>query len=207
MDYPLSFQDRLEVIFSTNPTYGCRIIDFISKNPEFESIAYLFPLTDKLICFNKDTDPKCMFEFLLYYIAEAGVNANYGHQQYLIIRQNFNNLNLSNIQPKKKQVYIDINNYLLKRNIKPNELKLEDIVDLKNNVKGVGDGCLTFLYTIYDTDKVTLPNYSDIGFKKGYQKFYKLDYRPTKAEIIKKSKGWTDVHLVNVLMQQCYTYL
>ncbi len=212
---PITREDRLHAIMHTNPIYGQRILLFIAKNPEFSCIAHLFPLTDKMLCFNKSTDPKCVFEFLLYYVAEAGVNANYGIQQWLLIKDHiranhdnpFCGLYDLALQPKKVQVYKNIAAYLLNNNIAPYSLTLDGVLDMKKNVKGVGDGCATFMCMIYDTTKVTLPDYSEIGFKKGFQKFYKLDHRPTKKEVMDKAKGWSDVYLVNVLMQQVFRYM
>ncbi len=213
---PLSFNDRINAIYETNPEYGERIMVFLDKNPEFSSIARLFPLSDKMTCFTKESDPTTCFEFLLYYIAEAGVNAKYGHAQWLLIKDHirahdtkpFDGLFTLKLQPKKVQVYKDIETYLSANFIgNPYKLTLNDVEKMQKEIKGIGDGCLTFLYTIYDTSRVYLPDYSEIGFKKGFQKFYNLPKMPTKKQVMDKSKNWSDIHLVNELLHQVYNYM
>lgn len=214
-----TYEERLSYLYYVNPSYASKILNLMDNNPEFLSIGHLIALTEYPVNFNfsekhNSDAPANVFEFLMYYIAEAGVNANYGHQQWLKIK-NYIRLHKDNpldhltdidLQPKKKQVYIDLNLTCLKYNIKPYHLTLNNIITFKSEIKGIGDGCITFLQSLYSEDE-PLPNYSDIGFKKGFMKFYKMDKKPTKKQVFEKSKNWSDVRIVNMLMMQCYHYL
>lgn len=212
---PVTYEERITWLLCTNYKYATEIIDFMEHNPEFLKVGHLISLTEKSVGFDKPEMPKCIFETLIYYIAEAGVNANYGYKQWSIIKDYIrehqddpltNLLDNVNIQPKKRQIYTDINVYLNKNNIKHYNLTLNVVIKMQNNIKGIGDGCITFLSEMFD-GKVMLPNYSDIGFKKGFQKFYNLKKRPTKKEIFEKTKDWSNIKIGNMMMLQCYHYL
>ena len=219
---PRTYEGRLTYLFETNYNYASEILQCMENNPEFIKIGHLIALTEYPVHFNLNKNepynpdaPTNVFEFLLYYIAEAGVKASYGHAQWVkiknYIRVNTNPLaNLTkevDLQVKKQQVYIDLNNILLKYNIIPNDLTLDQVIKIQPEIKGIGDGCITFLKSLYAPSTTTLPNYSDIGFKKGFQKFYSLNKQPTKKQVFDKSKNWTHIHIINMLMMQCYHYL
>ena len=216
---PKSYEERLSYLFHVNPSYAGEILELMTHNPEFLSIGHLIALTERPVHFNLNKNevynkeaPANVFEFLMYYIAEAGVNARYGHAQWIKIRdyirlhrENPFPLNLE-LQPKKQQVYKDIHQACLIHYIKPYELTINHVILFQKQIKGIGDGCITFLQSLY-LDDVTLPNYSDIGFKKGFMKFYKMDKQPTKKQVFEKSKDWSNMKIVNMLMMQCYHYL
>lgn len=212
---PVTYEERISWLLYTNYNYANEILNFMEHNSEFLKIGHLISLTEKSVGFDNPEMPQGVFEMLIYYIAEAGVNANYGYKQWIMIKdyirshQNNPLTDLSNnikIQPKKHQVYKDINIYLNKNNIKHYDLTLQYAVVMQNNIKGIGDGCITFLQTMFN-GKVTIPNYSDIGFKKGFQKFYELNNQPTKKQIFEKTKNWSNIKIGNMMMQQCYHYL
>ena len=212
---PVTYEERISWLLLTNYKYAEEIINFVEKNPEFLRVGHLISLTEKSVGFDDPKMPQCVFEMLIYYIAESGVNANYGFKQWLLIKDYIRE-NLSDpltllcdnvkIQPKKQQVYIDINSYLNDNDITPYDLTLSTVVKMQKDIKGIGDGCITFINTMYEGD-ITLPDYSDIGFKKGFQKFYQLDKRPTKKQIFEKTNGWSDIKIGNMFMVQCYHYL
>lgn len=223
---PKTYEERLSYLFHVNPDYASEILELMIHNPEFLSIGHLIPLTERPVNFNLNKNepynvnaPANVFEFLLYYIAEAGVNANYGNQQWNKIRDYIrlhkadpltNLVSSVDLQPKKQQVYNDLNKILIKHNINPYDLTLTQVISFKKEVKGIGDGCITFLQSLYATkftNETTLPNYSDIGFQKGFMKFYKMDKKPTKKQVFEKSKDWSNIRVVNALMMQCYHYL
>src|SRR6266516_4060530 len=118
---PITFEERVTYLLCTNYKYGVEILDFMEHNPEFKKIGHLISLTEKSVGFDKPHMPQNVFEMLIYYIAESGVNANYGMKQWLSIKDyiRLNKIDpltdLTNnvkIQPKKQQVYKDINLYL-----------------------------------------------------------------------------------------------
>lgn len=219
---PKTYEERLSYLFHVNPSYAGEILELMTHNPEFLSIGHLISLTERPVHFNLNKNepyninaPANVFEFLLYYIAEAGVNANYGNKQWIKIREYIrvnkndpltNLVSSVDLQLKKQQIYKDLNIVLLKYNINPYDLTLDQVITIKNEVKGIGDGCITFLQSLYASE-TTLPNYSDIGFQKGFMKFYKMDKRPTKKQVFEKSKTWHNIRIVNSLMMQCYHYL
>lgn len=219
---PKTYEERLSYLYEVNQTYANQILQCMENNPEFLRIGHLISLTEHPVNFNLNKNekynpdaPANVFEFLLYYIAESGVRATYGYAQWIKIRtyirmnkaDPLTNLKLLDLQPKKQQIYINLNNILLKYNIKAYDLTLIQIIKLQGEIKGVGDGAITFLKSLYAPTTTTLPNYSDIGFKKGFMKFYGLNKKPTKKQIFDKSKNWTHLHIINMLMMQCYHYL
>jgi hypothetical protein len=134
---PVTYEERISWLLYTNYKYATEIIDFMERNPEFLDIGRLISLTEKPI-YNSNA-PQGIFETLIYYIAEAGVNANYGNQQWISIKgymqshQDDPLTNLSNdikVQLKKQQVYADINSYLERHDIKYYDLTLDNV---KNN--------------------------------------------------------------------------
>lgn len=218
---PITYEERLSYLYHVNPSYASEILQCMEHNPEFLRIGHLIALTQYPVHFNLNPGekyypdaPSNVFEFLMYYIAEAGVRATYGHEQWIRIK-NYIRLHkadpLTNLvkdvplQLKKQAVYNDLNLLCLTYNIKPYDLTLENIIKFQKELKGIGDGCITFLQSLYKPSNVTLPNYSDIGFKKGFMKFY--NKKPTKKQIFDKSKTWTNMNIVNMLMMQCYHYL
>jgi hypothetical protein len=217
---PITYEERLTVIMELNPTYAIEIVMFMETNPEFLQISHLISLTELPIGFNLNSNepyrsdaPEGVFEHLIYYIANAGVNANYSHKQwkkiqnYIRTHKSLKDLTTTlSIQPKKIQVYHDLYHLLIKYNINSYDLNIDQALQLCQELKGVGDGCVTHLQTIFNKP-ITLPNYTDIGFKKGFMKFYNLDKKPTKKQVFEKSKDWSNMKIANSLMQQAYLYL
>lgn len=213
---PVTYEDRISYLLYTNYKYATEIIDFMGQNPEFLKIGHLISLTEKCVGYDDPEMPQNVFEMLIYYIANAGVNANYSHQQWIMIKDYIRSHQLdpltnlltavNKIQPKKQQIYTDINIYLIQNNINHYDLTLENVITMQHKIKGIGDGCITHINMRFDGE-ITLPDYSDIGFKKGFQKFYKLDKRPTKKQIFEKTKDWSNVKIGNMMMSQCYHYL
>lgn len=217
---PKTYEERLTVLMEINQPYAIEIVMFMETNPEFLKIGHLISLTEFPVHFglnpgepeNKEL-PIGVFEHLVYYIANAGVHRNYSHKQWLMIKnyirthQSLKDLtsNLT-IQPKKIKVYNDLYNLLIKFNINAYDLNINQALILCQELKGVGDGCVTHLQTIFN-QPVTTPDYSDIGFKKGFMKFYNLDKQPTKKQVFEKSKDWSNIKIANSLMHQAYHYL
>jgi hypothetical protein len=213
---PISYEERLTVIMEINLKYGIEILEFMNNNPEFLVIGHLISLTEYPVNYNKNKHepynpdtPFGVFEHLVYYIANAGVNANYSNKQWGILRnyirthKNLTNINYDNIQPKKVKVYRDLCQLIDKE---PYDLTIDEALKICEKLKGVGDGCITHLQLFFDKP-ITLPNYSDIGFQKGFMKFYKLDKRPTKKQVFEVTKTWSNIKIGNSLMMQAYHYL
>jgi hypothetical protein len=179
--------------------------------------------------------PREILEHLVYYIACSGVRYSYALDQWRNIIRPFmenNNLrginknsennvlkNLGNsestvdlsgknkIQPKKQEIYNGLHNLLQKYKIYPNySLNYEQALKISKELKGVGQGWLTYLALFFGPETDILPDYTDLYFKKGFTKFYNLT-NPTKKQILKISQGWSNIKIGNMFMHQCALYL
>ena len=220
---PITYEERLTFLMDINSELAIEIMEFMEGNPEFLKVGHLIALTGYPNNYNKNKGeqynyyaPNCVFEHLVHYIAAAGVRANYGYNQWKMIcdymRLNKDNT-LTNlmenvkVQPKKRQVYNDLNLLLINNNILPYNLSYDQALMICDKLKGVGDGCINSLHLFFNQNNITLPDYTDIGFKKGFMKFYNLNKRPTKKEIFDITKNWSNVKIGNMIIMQCYHYL
>ena len=221
---PITYEERLTWLMTINPKFAIEILEFMENNPEFLKVGHLIALTEYPNNYNMNPGenlnpyaPTCVFEHLVHYIAEAGVRASYGNDQWKIISDYIRlhkddpltNLliDINTIQPKKKQVYIDLNLLLIDYNISPYNLTYLQAIMICDKLKGVGDGCRNSLQLFYKQEDITLPDYTDIGFKKGFMKFYNLPKKPTKKQIFDITKNWSNIKIGNMIIMQCYHYL
>lgn len=174
---------RLEMIGYHNPElaikYSCMIEDF----PELKPFIYVAPI--KLHA--EECDVNTIFETILYYVANTGVNVKYANSQYDIIktyiRSNswdtivyyiswlFHNYN---IQPKKRQIYIDIITFMQNNGYNKDNITVEFAIYMKDHIKGLGDGYLGYIKNKYTNNQDCI-QYTDMYFKKGFKKVYGTD--------------------------------
>ena len=73
------------------------------------------------------------------------------------------------IQPKKRTIYAHICEYVAFE--LGGEVTVENIYKLKENISGIGDGCIAWCNR-YFTDSPDCIEYTDIKFKKGFENMY-----------------------------------
>ncbi len=149
--------DRLEYIFKKNAEWGSAIVEFLCENPQFK--PYL-----KYVALNRKADiPRELItvkDMLKYYVAFAGVNANYGVKIYPKVMK----CDYTDITEKKRLIFQEID-------------KLEEVTTAeafeKVSIKGVGEGAKAFIHQHYFNDvNQTYP--TDRIFQKGLAKIYGL---------------------------------
>lgn len=210
-------QIRLQTIAHVDREWYQQIMSFVEKNPLFQPLLPYASLTKHPIGFNKnpgenyDPDaPRNIFETLIYCIAESGVNAKYGYKQYRDIVNYFRQTDYYEenmefpfkIQPKKIQVYKDLINVLLDKDIDIPNMTLEDLEHIKT-VKGIGPTALAMCHQLYG-DGQYIP-YTDRYFIGGFKKLYNID-KPTKKQIIEATNNWDDKRVGTMFIYQCYHY-
>lgn len=178
-----------------DPIWGTQVDDFLEAHPEFKPYAYLAPATDKPV--SDGNDPQNVLEALLYYIALAGVHRNYGHKQKDIIwsKLRVNGYNIADmvsstgdlLQPKKREVYLEVEKYCKARGVEPVDLTVNMVLDPGfKSIKGVGNGAITHIKLHY-TDSMDIVDYTDRGFVAGFEKVY---HTRSPADIRRITSGW-----------------
>ena len=189
--------NRLQIINLINSSWYRQITEFLEEQPAFDKLIPIVALDEYPNGFNKnpheqdDDAPRNIFETILYGLALAGADVEYGKSQYLMMLEYFRNCNVfeedmdmpEDTQPEKVQIYKNLVNKLLEKNIVSNDLKYEDM-EIIESVEGMTESTVTLLHLLYDdvySDKC-LP-YGDKQFKRGMTMFYELD--EPKKDILK----------------------
>ena len=195
--------NRLQIINLINSSWYRQITEFLEEQPAFDKLIPIVALDEYPNGFNKnpheqdDDAPRNIFETILYGLALAGADVEYGKSQYLMMLEYFRNCNVfeedmdmpEDTQPEKVQIYKNLVNKLLEKNIVSNDLKYEDM-EIIESVEGMTESTVTLLHLLYDdvySDKC-LP-YGDKQFKRGMSMFYDLE-SPTKEELKKITDTW-----------------
>jgi hypothetical protein len=194
--------NRLSIINFINPYWYRQITEFLEEHPTFNKLLPIVALDEYPNGFNKnphETDdhaPKNIFETIIYGVAHAGVDIDYGKKEYLTViayLRQFDslqeNMNIPiKMQSKKKRTYNDLINTLLKHNISVDEL-LFSHMSIIEKVWGIGESTISLLYLLYaDIDNEKVIPFSDKQFNRGMEMFYKIDTPINK----KKLKEYTD---------------
>lgn len=174
--------NRLELISQINPAWAVNIYSFIEAYPEFAPYIYLAPInkTEPIPYQNVNT----LFEAIMHYICAAGVKYTYAINQWQIIYSliccnkwntiidNFKNIHTNtNIQNKKRDIYYKLLEYMNNNNLNHENLNVQHLELLKKNVSGIGDGCIAWCKKYFTSDDECV-EYTDINFKKGFEKIY-----------------------------------
>lgn len=197
--------NRLHIINFINPSWYKQINEFLEKHPSFNKLIPIVALDEYPNGFNKnphedDKDaPRNIFETILYGLAFAGVDIDYGKEQYLLMLNYFRKCVVftedmemhENTQPEKIPIYKALVNKLLEEEIIINELKYTpEHMAIIESVEGMTESTITLLYLLYDevTSDRCLP-YGDKQFKRGMSMFYNLE-TPTKDILKEITNTW-----------------
>ncbi len=197
--------NRLHIINFINSSWYNQIIDFLDEHPPFKKLIPIVALDEYPNGFNKnpyedDKDaPRNIFETILYGLALAGADVDYGKAQYVMILNYFRQCDVftedmdlpDDTQPEKVPIYKALVNKLLETNIIINELKYEDMKIIES-VEGMTESTVTLLHLLYDevTSDKCLP-YGDKQFKRGMSMFYDIE-KPTKEKLKLITDTWTN---------------
>ena len=197
--------NRLSIINFINPSWYTQISEFLIEHPSFSKLIPIVALDEYPNGFNKnphETDadaPRNIFETVIYGLAHANVDIDYGKEQYLMLTKYFrqfdtftHNMELpEKTQADKVRTYKELINTLLDNNIEITEFKYEQTYIIEN-VWGMTESTITLLHLLFDivtTDRC-LP-YGDKQFKRGMSMFYDLE-NPTKEELKEITDTWTN---------------
>ncbi len=197
--------NRLHIINFINPSWYRQISEFLEQHPSFNKLIPIVALDEYPNGFNKNpyeddkNAPINIFETILYGLAFAGADIEYGKEQYLLMLNYFRNCNVftedmdmpENAQPEKIPIYKALVNKLLEHNIIVNELKYNpEHMAIIESVEGMTESTVTLLYLLYDevTSDRCLP-YGDKQFKRGMSMFYELK-TPTKDVLKEITDTW-----------------
>jgi hypothetical protein len=199
--------NRLHIINFINPSWYRQINEFLEENPSFNKLIPIVALDEYPNGFNKnphedDKDaPRNIFETILYGLAFAGADIDYGKSQYLLMLNYFRkckgftkNMKMpANAQSEKIPIYKALINKLIETNISVNDLKyIPEHMEIIESVEGMTESTVTLLHLLYDevTSDRCLP-YGDKQFKRGMSMFYCL-INPTKHELKLITDTWTN---------------
>lgn len=196
--------NRLYIINFINPSWYSQIMEFLEEHNSFYKLVPIVALDEYPNGFNKnphesDEDaPRNIFETILYGLALAGADIDYGKDQYLMMINHFRNYDeLSEdmelpdeTQPEKVPIYRALIKTMLEENIRMEELTYEDHMEVIEGVEGMTESTITLLHLLYNvtTSDKCLP-YGDKQFKRGMSMFYGLE-NPTKEELKAITDTW-----------------
>jgi chemotaxis protein histidine kinase CheA len=198
---------RLHIINFINTSWYIQINQFLEEHPAFYKLIPIVALDEYPNGFNKnphedDKDaPKNIFEIVLYGLAFAGADIDYGKYQYLMMQNYFRECGEiykdmempEDAQPEKVPIYKALVNKLIENNISTEELMYcPEHMEVIESVEGMTESTVTLLYLLFDevTRDRCLP-YGDKQFKRGMSMFYELE-NPTKEELKAITDTWTN---------------
>lgn len=190
---------RLELISQINPIWAITISNFIEEYPEFKQYVYMAPINQiEPIPYKNVTT---LFQAIMHYICSAGVRYTYAYKQWEIIYPLINlddweNIiensillrNNTNIQNKKREIYFNLCRFMNENNLTHKNLNISHLKNLQKNVSGIGEGCIAWCKKYFTIDDDCI-EYTDINFKKGFEKLYKTDSLALRKQ---KSKEWQE---------------
>lgn len=194
-------QTRLMIISQFDPLWAIAISEFVEMNPEFgtylhmASLSYSPPLPSFY--------PQTVKQGVMFYICQAGVRAQYGHDLYKIVK----NLKIQSDIDDHKGISQKKKEYLREAILLHDNISVEEVINRKIKGFGVGGTCWIKLHF---SDRMELEEfeYTDIGIQKGLMYLYKLKKRPTPAEARKYGEKWKKNKTVgNMFCFQIYGHL
>lgn len=201
---------RIQFIQQLNPEWADNICCFLMDYPEFKDYEHLIPLSPQFRI--PYTNVNTLFQAILHYICAVGVRYSYAINQWQLIFPLINTENWEDIvenmekmrddtriQNKKREIYYNLCEFMRANNLTHNTIKPADIDLLKQNVNGIGDGCVAWVKKFFTLDDDCV-EYTDIYFKKGFKNIYgeeTLGMRKKKAkEWVLKGYGRIANHMV-----------
>ena len=199
---------RIQQIAHIDPEWANQIQLFVSIFPEYQPYEHIASMTRAAVSSGKWWEPKTMFEWCFYYPCVAGVSFAYAIQQFQCIVTFLRSgtweticadlddfLGTNNIQPKKKQIYKDVLEWMVQHHTNPDTLTMDHVERLKQEVKGLGDGFIKSMRETF-TESDDICQYTDIGFVKGYCMVYQIDRKTANQtqlhkQIQAKADQWT----------------
>ena len=199
--------NRLHIINFINPSWYKQINEFLEEHPSFNKLIPIVALDEYPNSFNKNPHedekdaPRNIFETILYGLAFAEADIDYGKTQYLLMLNYFRKNNVfvkdmdmpEDTQPEKIPIYKALVNKLLDKGIIINDLKYTpEHMEIIESVEGMTESTVTLLHLLYDevTSDKCLP-YGDKQFKRGMSMFYDLN-KPSKEELKAITDTWTN---------------
>ena len=191
--------NRLEYISQINPVWAVTISNFMDEYPEFKPYLFMAPINpiEPLPYTNVNT----LFQAVMHYICAVGVRYTYAIKQWqliyplincdeweIIIENSINLQNNANIQNKKREIYYNLCQFMNENNINHKNLNVHHLKLFQKNVSGIGDGCIAWCKKYFTLDDDCI-EYTDIYFKKGFEKIYKTDSLSSRK---KKAKEWQE---------------
>lgn len=191
--------NRLELISLINPEWGLIISNFMEEYPEFKPYLFMAPINpiETLPYTNVNT----LFQAIMHYICAVGVRYTYAVKQWQIIyplincddwekilENSINLQNNINIQNKKREIYYNLCQFMNENNLNHKNLNVSHLKLLQKNVSGIGDGCIAWCKKYFTIDDDCI-EYTDIYFKKGFQKIYHTDSLASRKQ---KAKEWEE---------------
>ena len=191
--------NRIEIISQINPEWAVIIYNFMEQYPEFKQYEYLTPINPIEPIPYKNINN--LFQGILHYICSFGVRYTYAVKQWeqiypltncddweLIVANFINLQNNTDIQPKKREIYYNLCVFMFENNLDHRNLNTTHLSLLKENISGIGDGCVAWCKKYFTMDDDCI-EYTDIYFKKGFEKIYKTDSLSQRKQ---KAKEWQE---------------
>jgi hypothetical protein len=197
--------NRLHIINFINPSWYKQITEFLEQQPDFSKLIPIVALDEYPTGFNKnphetdDDAPRNIFETIIYGIAHASVDVEYGKSQYLKIVEYLRENNIYTedmdfpfeVEETKRRTYTELINTLLHNNIIVNEMKYDQL-HIVENVYGMGESTITLLHLLYgEVENENVIPFSDKQFKRGMQMFYDLN-NTDKDTLKQKTDTWNN---------------
>jgi len=195
--------NRLHIINFINPSWYKQITEFLNDHPTFNKLIPIVALDEYPTGFNKnphETDedaPRNIFETLIYGLAHAGVDIDYGKSQYLKIVDYLRQIDTYtknmefpfDVEDIKRKTYSELINTLLDSNIGITEMTYEQL-HVVENVWGMGESTITLLHLLYgEVENENVIPFGDKQFKRGMQMFYELE-TSDKETLKEKTDTW-----------------
>lgn len=183
--------DRIQAIRGNDPEWADILETFMTVFPEFSRYRKIAPfdsgrLSSKYQTFSNPTftEPKTIFENVIYYVANIGVRFDYGIKQWLLLKSFLDSgdwiyictnlhsfLSNNDIQKKKKDLYWNIFSWMNNNSINFNTITIDHVIQMKNSISGLGVGFEGFMKSKF-SDSDDFCEYSDINYKKGIRIVY-----------------------------------
>lgn len=201
--YNILPMNRLHIINFINPSWFQQITEFLNEHPAFNKLIPIVALDEYPTGFNKnphETDedaPRNIFETIIYGLAHASVDVDYGKSQYLKIVSYLRSIETYTydmefpfeVEEIKKRTYKELINTLLDEKIGITELKYEQLY-IVENVWGMGESTITLLHLLYaNVENENVIPFGDKQFKRGMQMFYELE-NTDKETLKQKTDTW-----------------
>lgn len=191
--------NRLELIYQINPDWAVTISNFMEQYPEFKPYLFMAPINEiEPIPY---TNVNTLFQAIMHYICAVGVRYSYAikqweiiyplinHDNWEVILENTINLqNNTNIQNKKRKIYYNLCQFMNQNNLNHKNLNISHLKILKKNISGIGDGCIAWCKKYFTLEDDCI-EYTDIYFKKGFEKIYHTDSLGLRKQ---KAKEWQE---------------